>query len=80
MSHFSTAPPTVSVLNRRSQVITFFRAHAVKKVSQGGGDESENIQVHVVPLTELKLWMDSRRREGCLVDYKVLAALYLEIS
>ena len=63
-----------------TEVITFFRAHAVKKVSQGGGDESENIQVHVVPLTELKLWMDSRRREGCLVDYKVLAALYLEIS
>jgi ADP-ribose pyrophosphatase len=61
-------------------VITLFRAHDLKKVSKGGGDESENIQIHVVPLAELKSWIETKRQEGCLVDYKVFAALYLEIS
>ena len=60
-----------------TEVVTFFRAHALRKVAQGGGDESENIQVHRVPLVELKTWIETRRREGCLVDYKVFAALYL---
>jgi ADP-ribose pyrophosphatase len=63
-----------------TEMVTFFRAHELKKVSQGGGDESENIQVHAVPLVELKKWFETKRQEGCLVDYKVFAALYLELS
>jgi len=31
-------------------------------------------------LAELKSWIETKRQEGCLVDYKVFAALYLEIS
>ena len=62
-----------------TEVITLFRAHDLKKASQGGGDESENIQIHVVPLAELNSWIESKQGEGCLVDYKVFAALYLEI-
>jgi ADP-ribose pyrophosphatase len=60
-----------------TEVVTFFRAHALRKVAQGGGGESENIQIHTVPLAELKTWIETRRWEGCLVDYKIFAALYL---
>jgi ADP-ribose pyrophosphatase len=63
-----------------TEVVTFFRAHALRKVSQGGGDESENIQVHAVPLVELKSWIETKRQHDCLVDYKVYAALYFELS
>jgi len=77
MEYLIEGPSSAGLSN---EVITFFRAHALKKIAQGGGDESENIQVHTVPLVELKTWIETRRQEGCLVDYKVFAALYLEIS
>jgi ADP-ribose pyrophosphatase len=63
-----------------TEVVTFFRAYELKKISKGGGDETENLQVHVVPLAELKTCIKARRQEGRLVDYKVFAALYLESS
>ena len=77
MEYLSEGPTSAGL---STEVITLFRAHDLKKVSKGGGDESENIQVHVVPLAELQSWIETRRQEGCLVDYKVFAALYLEIS
>jgi len=63
-----------------TEVISFFRAAEIKKVSRGGGDESENIQVHVVPLVELKSWIETKLKDGLLVDYKVYAALYLDMN
>jgi ADP-ribose pyrophosphatase len=77
MEYLSEGPTSAGL---STEVITLFRAHDLKKVSKGGGDESENIQVHVVPLAELQSWIETRRQEGCLVDYKVFAALYLEIN
>jgi len=59
-----------------TEVITFFRAQGLRKVGDGGGDQSEEITVHLVPLAQLQFWLDSKRREGCLVDYKVYTALY----
>ena len=63
-----------------TEVISFFRAAELKKVSKGGGDESESIQVHVVPLVGLKSWIETKLKEGLLVDYKVYAALYLDMN
>ena len=63
-----------------TEVISFFRAAELEKVCKGGGDESENIQVHVVPLMGLNSWLESKLIEGCLVDYKVYAALYLNTN
>ena len=77
MEYLSEGPTSAGL---STELITLFRARDLEKVSKGGGDESENIQVHVVPLAELKSWTEARRQEGCLVDYKVFAALYLEIS
>lgn len=62
-----------------TEVITFFWAQGLSNISKGGGDDSENIQVHVVPLLELKSWLESKREEDCLIDYKVYAALYFEL-
>lgn len=61
-----------------TEVITFFKAHKLRKVSVGGGDASEKIQVHEVPLDGLKAWIDQKQKAGSLVDYKVFAALYFE--
>ena len=60
-----------------SEIITFFHAHGLRKTSQGGGDGTENITVHSVPLDELTFWLESKRQGDCLIDYKICAALYL---
>jgi ADP-ribose pyrophosphatase len=57
--------------------ITFFEARGLKKVEQGQGDTSENIQVHLVPMAGLPAWLEQKRKEGCAIDYKIYTALYL---
>ena len=75
MELLTQGPPSAGL---STEVVTFFRARGLTKVAAGGGDESEDIRVHLVPLAELDTWIEARQREGCLVDYKVYATLYFE--
>lgn len=59
-----------------SEIITLFLAEGLKKVSAGGGDESEDIQVHLVPLDEAYRWLQNKSAAGVHVDVKVYAGLY----
>jgi ADP-ribose pyrophosphatase len=59
-----------------NEVISFFRAGTVRQVDAGGGDESENIVVHTVPLAKIDDWLTSFSPETTLVDPKVYAALH----
>ena len=59
-----------------NEVITVFVARHVKRVGAGGGDESEDIVVHAVPLAEVEDWLLARQREGIMVDSKVYAGIY----
>jgi len=77
MEYLTEGPPSAGL---STEVVTFFRARGLKKVSEGGGDGSENIQVHIVPLTELETWIETKRKEGCLVDYKIYATLFFAIK
>jgi putative RNA 2'-phosphotransferase len=76
MKLLTEGPPSAGL---STEVVTFFRAGGLKKVSDGGGDGTENIQIHLVPLARLDAWIDSKRRDGCLVDYKIYAALYFVV-
>jgi len=60
-----------------TEVITFFRAQGLRKMSEGGGVGSEIMMIHSIPLKGLRIWLDLKEREGCLIDYKIFAALYL---
>ena len=60
-----------------SEVISFYLAENVKKVGPGGGDASEDIKVHVVPLSQAVSWLGQKVAEGLQVDVKVLAGLYI---
>ena len=57
--------------------ITFFLATGLTKVGPGGGDHSEDITVHEVPLDGLPAYLDGRVREGVKVDAKIFSPLYL---
>ena len=58
------------------EVITFVRANRLRRVGPGGGDDSEEIEVHVVPLGEIDAWLDDRRAQGLPLDPKIYTALY----
>jgi len=55
---------------------TFFNARGLKRVHAGGGDESEKIKVHEVPLGEAHQWLYKKATDGFLVDTKVFVGLY----
>lgn len=66
--------PTSSGLT--SETVVFFKASNLKKMHEGGGDESETITVHEVPLPEIDSWLITKRKEGALIDFKIYAGLY----
>lgn len=59
-----------------AEVITFVRATGLSKVAAGGGDSSEDIRVHLVPLTEVDRWLNQRLKAGTPLDPKIFSALY----
>ena len=59
-----------------TEIVTLFRATGLTKTGDGGGDATERITVHNVPLGKVAKWLDSRIRRGALVDPKVYAGLY----
>jgi len=59
-----------------SESIHLYLALGLKRVSEGGGDATEDITVHTVPLAEVEQWVENRRAEGSLADPKIYAGLY----
>lgn len=59
-----------------NELLTVFKAHGVRRIGAGGGDASEDITVHHVPLPEVEAWLAARMAQGALVDPKVYAALW----
>jgi ADP-ribose diphosphatase len=53
--------------------IVLFLAEGLTKVGAGGGDDSENITLHEVPLEEAFAWLIQNGRRA---DLKLLAGLY----
>jgi ADP-ribose pyrophosphatase len=51
--------------------VTLFLAEGLQRVSAGGGDASEDIQIHIIPLQQCLSWLEERRSEGLMVDQKV---------
>lgn len=60
-----------------SDMIHVFRAEKLRRTGKGGGDETEDIHTHLVPLAQVHEWFSERQKEGYLVDPKVYAGLYL---
>ncbi len=71
---FLTSGPTAPGLT--TELISFVLAENLKKVSKGGGVESEEIVVHEIPLENIQSWLALKQNEGLLVDMKVYGGLY----
>ena len=60
-----------------SERVAFVRATDLKKLGPGGGDASEDIRVHEVPIAEAAAWMTAKLAEGYQLDAKLWAGLWL---
>jgi len=69
LGEFHSSPGMVA------ESFTLVRAHGVRKVADGGGNEHEEITVHLVPRDEVPAFIKSRRRAGVAVDTKLLLFL-----
>ena len=58
------------------ELITLFLATGLTRTGPGGGDPSENITVHVVPLPQVPAFLARRAENGAIIDLKVYSALY----
>lgn len=59
-----------------SDLVTFVLASGLKKVSNGGGDGTENIRVHEVALSEVENFLNRKIKQKILVDPKIYTGLY----
>jgi len=66
-------PPSAGL---SSEMVSFFQASGLRRVAAGGGEETEQIVIHEVPLANCAGWLKEREAEGLLVDPKVYAGLY----
>ena len=67
--------PTSSGLS--NEQIAFVRARGLTRVHAGGGDDSENITVHEVPVADAPRWLSAKMAEGYAMDAKLWAGLWL---
>ena len=58
-------------------MVTLFVATGLRKQGPGGGIDNESITLLEVPLDEAFEWLETRAREGRLIDARVPAGVYL---
>lgn len=62
-----------------SEGFTLVRADGLRKIGDGGGNEHEEIEVHLVPRADIPAFVDRKRGEGAAIDSKMLLLLALSI-
>jgi ADP-ribose pyrophosphatase len=65
-----------SAAGSSNSVITFYVATELVRTGPGGGDEHEDITVHVVPLVGAMAWLQGQVKQGKVLDPKIFAGLY----
>ncbi len=58
-----------------SESFTLVRADGVTRSGDGGGTEHEDIEVHLVPRSEIPAFVEQKRAEGLAIDVKLLLFL-----
>jgi ADP-ribose pyrophosphatase len=58
-----------------AESFTLIRAHGVRRIGDGGGDDSEDIAVHLVARSDIPNFLEQKRAEGFGIDVKLLIFL-----
>jgi ADP-ribose pyrophosphatase len=54
---------------------TLVRAHGLRRIGDGGGNEHEEIEVYLVSRADIPEFVARKRTEGCAIDVKLLLLL-----
>jgi ADP-ribose pyrophosphatase len=60
-----------------TEMMTFVRAHNLRRIGAGGGDASEDITVHAIARGEAGRWLLAKAHAGFSIDPKLFAGLWL---
>jgi ADP-ribose pyrophosphatase len=55
-----------------AESFTLVRAHGVRKIGDGGGDDDEDINVHLVARADISNFIEQKRAEGFGIDVRLL--------
>ncbi|MEM7231632.1 MAG: NUDIX hydrolase [Planctomycetota bacterium] len=69
----ASGPPSAGLA---TEVLNLFVATGLRRIGEGGGDASENISVHEVPLASLHEWLAQQSERGAMIDLKIFSGLY----
>ena len=58
-----------------SESFTLVRATGLRRIGEGGGDDHEDINVHLVPRAEIPRFIEQKRAAGFGIDVKLLIFL-----
>lgn len=75
-THIESIMAGPSSAGMTTEIMHFARASGLRKVHAGGGDASENIVVHEVPLASIAAFVADAMARGFAVDPKVYAGIY----
>jgi ADP-ribose pyrophosphatase len=73
LTHLLTCPSSPGMSD---ETISIFLAEELVRTGPGGGDESESIEVHLVPVGKVTDWLGDMMKAGKQVDPKTYAALF----
>ncbi len=66
-------PTSSGMSNER---VAFVRASGLTRIHAGGGDASEQIVVHEIPIADAPRWLSQKMAEGYAIDAKLWAGLW----
>ena len=72
-AHFDIIGEFYSSPGMVAESFTLVRAHGLTKAGEGGGNEHEEIKVHLVPRAEIRDFIARMREAGRAIDVRILA-------
>jgi len=76
MVFLTDGPPSAGLA---SEIVTFFHAKDLRRLSNGGGTEGEDIQIHEIELSKVHDWLAEQTILGRLIDPKVYTGLFFAV-
>jgi ADP-ribose pyrophosphatase len=73
LRYVGRAAPTAGLT---SEVMSYFVARGLRRVTAGGGVENEQITTHLVPLADVRSWLQEQDKRA-IVSAMVYSGLYL---
>lgn len=75
-SHLELRMECPSSAGMTDEIISFVMATGLQRVGPGGGDDSEDIEVHIIAMADVDGWLSCQQADGKLLDPKIYSALY----